>query len=232
MSQENPAAFFDKKRAAIYDKQREKMAPIKDALHFFIKAILNDLPKNAHILCVGVGTGEELLLLAEAFPDWRFAAVEPASDMMAICKEKVAQAGISNRCEFHEGYLGTFTASKLFDAATSILVAHFIPDRGDRVSYYSAIAKHLKSGGLFINADLSVDMESDDFQALFDAWMTMARTSGMPESELENYKASLGTKVIPRAATEVKAMLRESGFESPIEFYQAMLIRAWFSKKV
>lgn len=224
MSQEHPAKFFDKERAEIYDKQRVKMAPIKDALHFFMKAILNDLPDDANVLCVGVGTGAELLMLAEAFPNWRFTAVEPASDMMAICKEKMAEEGFADRCSFHEGYVDTLEVNEAFDAATSILVAHFITDRDDRIAYYSDIATRLKKGGTFINADLSVDMDGEGFEGLFDTWITMARIAGMPETELANYRAMLGTKVVPSPASEVEQMLIESGFQNPIAFYQAMLI--------
>ncbi|MFT7681755.1 MAG: tRNA (cmo5U34)-methyltransferase [Moritella dasanensis] len=37
---------------------------MKDALHLSIRILLSDLPENANILCVGAGTGAELIYLS------------------------------------------------------------------------------------------------------------------------------------------------------------------------
>lgn len=54
---------FDKQTAG-YDKQWERMAPIRNGLHFLLEAVFAKLPADARILCVGVGTGAELAHLA------------------------------------------------------------------------------------------------------------------------------------------------------------------------
>lgn len=79
MSQENKMAkeFFDKQASETYDQRIKPIAPIIDNLHFLIRLILKDLPSDAHILCVGVGTGTEILELAQAFPYWRFTGIDP-----------------------------------------------------------------------------------------------------------------------------------------------------------
>lgn len=60
-------------------------------------------PVNAHILCVGAGTGREVLYLAKQFPEWQFMVLEPAANMMDICQKNVERAGLTSRCEFHQG---------------------------------------------------------------------------------------------------------------------------------
>ena len=42
---------------------------IKDALHLLTGTVLSELPPKAKILCVGAGTGAEILYLAQKFPE-------------------------------------------------------------------------------------------------------------------------------------------------------------------
>ena len=81
------------------------------------------------------GTGQELVYLAEKFPRWRFAAVEPSAPMLAVCRRKAEERGVAPRCVFHEGYLDSLPPSAPFDAATSLLVSQFIldPEASNRV---------------------------------------------------------------------------------------------------
>lgn len=82
------SAYIAAQRASSYDKQAAKLAPVYDALYLLIRLVLFELPADARILCVGVGTGSELVALAQAFPQWRFTAVEPAAPMLDICRQK------------------------------------------------------------------------------------------------------------------------------------------------
>lgn len=75
MQRQDPAALFDQKCAAGYDQQWFKLAPLRDALHLLMGAVLADLRVDARILCVGVGTGPELIYLGQRFTQWRFTAV-------------------------------------------------------------------------------------------------------------------------------------------------------------
>ena len=59
---------FGKERAKAYDQSNSFMAPIYENLHYLITVILSELVPHSKILCVGVGTGTEIIKLAEAFP--------------------------------------------------------------------------------------------------------------------------------------------------------------------
>jgi len=55
--------LFDQ-QAGQYDQQWQRLRPLQSALFFLVEQCLQQLPKQARLLCVGVGTGEELLYLA------------------------------------------------------------------------------------------------------------------------------------------------------------------------
>lgn len=62
MRNEELKALFDQ-QAANYDDQWAGMAPIRDCLYLLLDAVFSDLPDDAHILCVGAGTGMEMAYL-------------------------------------------------------------------------------------------------------------------------------------------------------------------------
>lgn len=43
--------------------------------------------------------GAEILSLAQAFPEWTCVGVDPAQGMLDVCREILAAAGVSGRCE-------------------------------------------------------------------------------------------------------------------------------------
>ena len=60
-------AVFDQ-QAASYDERWARTAPIRNALHFLLEAVFAPLPAEARVLCIGAGTGEEILHLAQCRP--------------------------------------------------------------------------------------------------------------------------------------------------------------------
>lgn len=230
-NQESPAVF-NQERASSYDKQRAKMAPMKDALHLCMRMVLSDLPANARVLCIGVGTGAELIDLAQAFPQWRFTAVEPATPMLEVCRQRAEECGIASRCTFHEGYLDTLPESDFFDAATSILVSQFLMQAEERRDFFDEIAARLRPDGYLVNADLAADMSASAFKSLFEVWLRMLKYSDLPDAEVEKFRASFGKEVAVLPPQEIESLIASSDFGAPILFCQTLFIHAWYSRKL
>jgi tRNA (cmo5U34)-methyltransferase len=231
MKNSESAIVFDQERASSYDQQFDALAPIREALHLQIRIILSELPVDANILCVGVGTGAELIYLAQAFPQWRFTAVEPAAPMLDICRHKTEESGIASRCTFHQGYLDSLPATEPFQAATCLLVSHFLMQADERSRFFQQIATRLQPGGYLVSADLTADMATAEYQSLLDVWLRMLRYADMPDAEVEKFRASYGRDVALLSPKKVATIMTEGGFELPVLFYQSLLARAWYAHK-
>lgn len=231
MKNQESAIVFDQKTASSYDKRWAKLAPIRDSLDLFIRAILSELPADARILCVGVGTGSELIALAQAFPQWQFTAVEPAIAMLNICRQRVEECGITSHCTFHEGYLDSLPASNSFDAATCLVVSHFIMQQEERRNFFNQIALRLRPQGYLISSDIAFDMSASAYQSLLHVWLRMMKSAEVPDEDVEKMIDGYGRDVAVLPPQEVESIIASAGFDPPVLFFQNLLIHAWYSRR-
>jgi tRNA (cmo5U34)-methyltransferase len=218
---------FDEDRAATYDQRAARIAPLRDTLHLLTRLQLSGLRADARILCVGVGTGLELLYLARAFPHWQFVAVEPAAAMLNVCRQNAEASGVASRCTWHEGYLDTLPPSEAFDAATCFLVSHFFMQPDARRDFFGQIAARLRPGGCLVNADLASDMSSAAYQSLRHTWAAMLTYAEYPAEDIDKFLASQGRDVAVLPPHEVAAIIESAGFDAPVQFLQTLFIHAW-----
>lgn len=231
MQSQEPHVAFGPEHAAAYDQRFAKLAALRDALHMLISAVFADLPVEARILCVGAGTGHELIYLAQKFPQWRFAVVEPSAPMLEICRRKAEECGITSRCVFHEGYLDSLPPMAAFDAATSLLVSQFILAPEARAGFFRAIADRLRPGGYLASADLASDTASATYQNLLEVWIRLMRETGSPPEQLEKLRVAYGRDVAVLAVEQVSSLIASAGFETPVLFLQTGLIHAWYTRR-
>ena len=229
-NQEQPV-FFGKEQASGYDRQWAKLAPIRDALHLLLRIRLSELPDDAQVLCVGVGTGAELLYLAQAFPQWSFTLVEPSKPMLDICRQKAEEDDITSRCTFHEGYLDSLPLSLPFNAATCLLVSQFIMQPEERRAFFGQISNQLRPGGYLVSADLASGTSASAYENLFEVWLQMQRFNGIPEEAIEKMRLVYGRNVAVSTPREIEALIASSGFDAPVLFFQAFLIHAWYARR-
>lgn len=231
MRRDEIEAIFDR-QAATYDERWARTAPLRDALHFLLEALFARLPRDARVLCIGLGTGEEMLHLATRFPRWTFAAVEPSGAMLDVCRRKVAAAGFTSRCHFHEGYLDTLEVPGVFDAATCFLVSQFILEPAARVDFFRAIAQRLVPGGVLASSDLAADVATSEYEALLELWLDLMAVAGIPAAGLAQMRAAYARDVAVLPPAKVAALIRSAGFHDPVPFYQMGLIHAFAAKRM
>jgi tRNA (cmo5U34)-methyltransferase len=228
MNQDELKVVFDK-QAFGYEEQQNKLAPVHEGLYFQLEWIFSELPENARILCVGLGTGAELSYLAKRFPDCRFTAVEPSGAMLELCRQRAQNEGFISRCVFHEGYLESLPDIEAHNAATCFMVSQFILDNQERSKFFRAIAERLEPNGILVSADLSAKVGSTEYKALLRAWVSMLHAAKVPADAIEKVHTAWAKDVAILPPDDVKTIIERGGFESPVQFYQAGFVHAWFA---
>jgi tRNA (cmo5U34)-methyltransferase len=222
---------FDESLASKYDRRIRLFCPSYDALHQMIVPWLQGLPEGSSFLSAGAGTGAEIVTLGKCFPSWRFVAVDVSPDMLNACQHRAAEAEMVNRVTFFNGRLQEYQSPNLFDAASSVFVAHFIKGREEKLAYFRSIAANLKPGGLLILADLFGDKGSPYFERLLNAWLLSYTSHGVSDEELAQDRAHVERDVDFIPEDELVAFLNEAGFCNPLRFYQTYLFGGWVVTK-
>jgi len=230
MRRDELKAAFDQ-QAPGYDNQWAKLAPIREGLHFLLESVFANLPADARILCVGSGTGAELAHLARKFPRWSFTAVEPSGAMLDVCRRLAEKEDFASRCVFHEGYLDSLPGMDLHDAATCFLVSQFIVEQEARSRFFRAIADRIQPGGILASSDLSSEVGSNDYKSLLHVWTNMMAGAGISPEGLERMQAAWAKDVAILPPAALASIIKSGGFETPVQFYQAGLIHAWFARR-
>lgn len=230
MPRDDIRATFDQ-QAATYDQQWIRLAAIRECLHLLMGATLSALPANARILCVGAGTGAEIIALGERFPGWSFTAVEPAGAMLQVCRQRTEAQGMASRCRFHEGYLDSLPEDEPFDAATSLLVSQFLTEPAERTAFFREIARRLRPGGRLVSADLSSHDDTPGQERLMDFWMALMSHTGIPAENIARMRQAYAHDVAVLPPAQVETIIAAGGFGSPMPFFQAGLIRSWHATR-
>jgi tRNA (cmo5U34)-methyltransferase len=225
---ERPPAhtFFNHEAARSYDERNRSLAPIADNLHFLIGLLLSELPTHARILCVGVGTGAEILPLAQRHPHWTFVGVDPSQSMLDVCAQRLKDAGAQDRCELRCGFAKDAPPGRSFDAALSIYVAHFVPT-DERADFFQQMTSRLKNGGHLVNAEISGDLNADDASTVIHSWGKVQQLMGATPESIANLPHVLRNMLSVLAPSETEALLRASGIAMPVRFFQSLMITGW-----
>lgn len=219
-------------RARNYDRGNRHLAPLQENLRYLINIVLSDLPSQSRVLCVGVGTGSEIISLAEAFPGFGFVGVEPSGAMLEVCRERLQKLNLLHRCELVHGYVQDVAGQEEFDAALCLLVLHHASkDGSERRGIVSGIAARLKPLARLVSAEISYDRSAETFDEMMAYWKALSRKAGSPEEKIQALPRMMDEHLSVHSPAEAEEALLASGFEAPVRFFQSLLIHAWVSRK-
>ncbi|ANY69750.1 SAM-dependent methyltransferase [Paenibacillus sp. BIHB 4019] len=187
--------------------------------------------REQDILVVGAGGGQEIVTLGGAHPAWRFTGVDPSARMLAIAEQRIRMERLEAEVTLHEGTADELPKDKLHDAATSLLVLHFIKGLDQKRELLRSIAERLKPGAPLFIAAISCDRQEEAFAVQMSAWQSHMLDNGIPLEDWERFAASIGAESDPVPPEQVEELLREVGFNHISKFFGSYLITGWFAVK-
>lgn len=223
---------FHADRARRYDDTIRRVIPGYDTLHAMTALFLRtELPDAARLLVVGAGTGQELKILSEAAPDWQFTACDPAAGMLSVAETRLREAGVLDRVALHACIADDLPDAPPFDAATCLLVLHFIPDDGGKLAVLKSIAARVKAGAPLILSDMYEDPDSPRFQRLITVWTEWQLKAGIDPAEVEKGIAHVRRDIHFVSETRLAELLDQAGFTAPERFFGAFLFAGYIAHR-
>ncbi|MCW9034635.1 MAG: class I SAM-dependent methyltransferase [Rhodospirillales bacterium] len=233
MTQESGStARYTEKRAKVYDNLIRQVVPGYEVLHDLTTLVLRqELANDAHILTVGAGTGHEIECLCNVDETWRFTGVEPASEMAKAAQERINYAKLEQRVELVKGFVYDLPEGPQFDAATMMLVMHFVADDGGKADLLKSICSRLKPGAPLIFADLNGERGSPRFEKFSELWRSWQLHAGMPEHQVDKGFRTMIKDIHFVPVERTLALLYEAGFEAPEPFFSGLMFGGWIAKR-
>lgn len=225
--------YFSEEKSKIYNDKIRQSIPGYEALHEMVYDFLFEaLPEEAHLLIAGVGTGMELQLLGTRCPGWRFTAFDISPEMIAVCRNVIRKSGLEERVDFVEGTVAALSEDIRFDAATSLLVSHFIVGREKRLEYFSSLSRLLKTGAVLLTADLTGDDTHVNHKRFSDAWRRHNINNGRDPDEFDDDLAQSEKVVEFLPEDAYRGILKTAGFIDLKEFYRAFHFSGWYCRYI
>lgn len=234
MVEKNERVDFDRENAipaTEYENLARKFIPGYDGLYSLAEVLLSEeLADEAKILVVGAGGGKELLTFGKAFPKAKLFGVDPSEKMLAVAKELIENSNLNFQVELLNGVV-TDVRETDFDAATAVLVMHFLPE-DEKTEFLKAIYQRLEVGGKFIIADVCFDKKSEDFEWLLKNYKRHAGLKGVSPEITEQAVKTVTENVFSISPEREIELLKEAGFTNIRSFFQGLWVRAWVAEKV
>lgn len=225
-----------------YDSMARMALPGYEAMHAMALACLRSrlsavpfgqshLPVTANLLVVGAGTGMELVRFGNANLQWQMLGVDPSANMLAIAQEKIEQQGLSERIKLFPGYTQDLPTTALYDAATCILVMHFVPDDGSKLALLQSIAQRLHPSAVFILVDVFGEKGSHELNQMISIITAFWEDMGIPQEKRMELLETFNEAVYPISETRVRELLQQAGLGNVMRFYTGLWVGGWIATK-
>lgn len=224
----DPVKRFNE-RAAVYDADILKIIPGYDALHSNALHLLEtSLAEDAFLLVAGVGTGNETSAAALRNPEWRITGFDVAENMIKTASDKIKRHGLGDRVELIHGTIDDVLQDP-FDAATALLIMHFIP-YAEKLEFLRGVNSRLRPGGVLVTADFTCDRESYEFETFAAAWEAcMLATTEKKEVDERLGHARHGLDILSHE--ETLDLLAKAEFTNTRLFWKSLIFSAYISEK-
>ncbi|MFJ7953292.1 class I SAM-dependent methyltransferase [Lysinibacillus sp. NPDC096418] len=222
---------FNTELATEYEKGIRRTLPSYDAMLRLTQTFFQSaLPDEAKFIVVGAGSGNEISLLAEQKPLWSFVGIDPAEAMLHFAMERLKPLP-NNITLLHGTLLETELPVTQFDAASCILVLHFIETYDEKLATLKTIAQNLNPGAPFVLVSKYGQLGSAETELQFDLWRAYwLQHTKLTSAQVSDMEQSIRALSFMREE-DILTLLKEAGFTSPSRFFATTLFGGWICHK-
>ncbi|PDY40597.1 SAM-dependent methyltransferase [Bacillus wiedmannii] len=217
----------------------ERTIPLKIPGYFTLYEMVNHfllttLPKenmNPNLLVIGAGGGQEILSIGKQNSNLSFTGVDPSESMLQLAKKRIENESVQNHIDFVHGTIHSLLTNPLFDAATCMLVLHFIPTIKEKQELLNEISNRLKSGAPFFLSTINGVPHTSMFSAQLNAWRNHMMQNQIPLDDWDRFENSFETEIFPISETNLLTIMEECGFTQITRFFTSFLIDGYVAFK-
>ncbi|WP_405106202.1 methyltransferase [Paenibacillus sp. FSL K6-1217] len=190
-----------------------------------------DKREKPRLLVVGAGGGQEILKLGLSHPNWSFSGLDTSQSMLRAAEQRLTAAGLMDRVQLHHTEITAWSSNTQYDAATCMLVLHFVPERESKLALLRSIAARLRPGAPLCLSAICGEPGSPEWELQMAGWRLHMLGNGIAEEQWQTFEQSFGVTSHPLPAEEMEELLEEAGFTAVSRFFGAYLIDGWVAVK-
>ncbi len=177
-----------------------------------VNALLSSFPEHSEcieVLDLGCGTGTISRAIKDMYPKAHITCLDISDNMLQMARLKLSD---DSKTTYINKDFYNFDFDKKYDAVVSSLALHHLVSDEDKFEFYKKIFKGIKSGGIFVNADVVLASDDSLQNRYMEKWKEFMYKN-IPAAEVDN-------KWIPAHYEEDRPislmnhfdMLRQAGF--------------------
>lgn len=224
--------FFEGDRATQYDDNIPTWVPNYRFVQQSISAILKSyLPveEKKRLLIAGCGTGQEIAEIKQQIKGWNITGIDPSPQMIRLAQMKLAYWDNDPLLMLKTGVVGDLPLDQKYDAATLILVLHFIPDdEHGKIKLLRNIGERLHAGAPLIISDIYAP---EDFEQQLQYFRQYMMAKGLDNQMVDEGLQHVQKDTHRLTTHRLGELLQEAGFHTPRMFSKAYYYGGWIVEK-
>lgn len=184
------------------------------------------LSRGASVLVVGAGGGAEIEALGASTWEFDLVGIDPSAAMLDVARPYAEAVQPPGRARLLHGTIDDLPSGDRFDAATSVMVMHFLPDDGTKLAYLAAIRSRLRTGAPYLHADVGFELASP--ARLLPVIRRFTERAGLPDFASQFDVAEPGVhSVSEKRLTE---LFDEAGFRVVSPIFRGLWYAGWWAE--